>query len=65
MVQRAVKLYSERTSHDLAQITQRLPNNKKQDLTPISTPVPSPLKWKLSNDIEPAGSKGLRWNTSQ
>ena len=35
MVQRAVKFYSDRTSYDLAQITQRLANSKKQDLTPF------------------------------
>jgi len=34
MVQRTVKFYSERTSHDLAPVTQRLVNSKIQDLTP-------------------------------
>jgi hypothetical protein len=36
MVQRAVKLYSERTSHDLAHVPQRLANSKIQDLTRFS-----------------------------
>jgi len=35
MVQRAVKFYSERTSDDFAQVTQRLANSKIQDLTPM------------------------------
>jgi hypothetical protein len=34
MVQRAGKFYSERTGHDLAQVTQRVADSKIQDLTP-------------------------------
>jgi len=35
MADRAVKLQPKSTSHDLAEVTQRLANSKIQDLTPI------------------------------
>jgi hypothetical protein len=38
MVQRAVKFYSETTSHDLAQVARRATKNKIQDLTPKRPP---------------------------